>query len=156
MFRRWAVLCLPVVLGMGCTSARIVERDPLAKRAVVAIPDNTNSWPSRHRRRAEEMMAKEFPNGYVIEREQEVVTNQITHTNSNTERHGVPVLSAVGLGPTFEDRATTTSTTDVKEWRIWFRAKDAPPIQTIYPAGGPAPPGGVLPADLKVRSKGPK
>lgn len=153
MLRRWAVLCLPVFLGIGCMNARVIQRDPIAKRAVVTIPDNSNSWPSRHRRHAEELMAKEFPNGYVIEREEEVVTGQITHTNTNTERHGVPVLSAVGLGPTYEDRATTTSSTDVKEYRIWFRAKDAPPAQTVYPAGGLAPPGGVIPA--KARSSGP-
>ena len=153
MVGRWAVLCFPVVFGIGCMNAKIIERDPLAKRAVVAVPDNTNSWPSRNRRHAEELMAKEFPGGYVIEKEQYVVTGQITHTSTNTERHGVPVLSAVGLGPTFEDQATTTKAEDVKEWRIWFRAKDAPPVQTVYPAGGPAPPGGVIPA--KARSSGP-
>ena len=145
MSGRWVLLCLPVVIGMGCAHARYVERN--ATSGVVAVPDNSDSWPSRNMRHAKELMAKQFPQGYVIEREEEVVTGQVTHTNTNTERHGVPVLSAVGLGPTYEAHATTTSATDVKEWRIWYRSKDAPPsAPTIYPAGGPAPPGGVIPA----------
>ncbi len=144
MSGRWVWLCLPVVLGIGCNHARLVQRSENGG-GVVAIPDNTDSWPSRNMRRAKDLMAKQCPGGYVIEREQEVVTGQVTQTNTNTNRHGVPVLSAVGLGPTYEDQQTTVSATDVKEWRIWFRPKDAPP-STILPAGGLAPPGGVIPA----------
>src|SRR6266568_748646 len=123
MSGRWAVLCLPIVLGLGCAHARLVEKNRDGS-GVVAISENTNSWPYHYHRRAEELMAKYCPNGYVIEREQEVITGQVTQTNTNTNRHGVPVLSAVGLGPTFEDQQTTVSATDVKEWRIWFRPKD--------------------------------
>jgi hypothetical protein len=145
MVGRWALLFLPVVFGMGCAGARIVQRNP--DGGIVAIPENTNSWPYHYHRKAEELMAKHCPGGYVIEREEEFVTGQVTHTNTNTERHGVPVLSAVGLGPTYEDQATTTSATDVKEWRIWFRAKDAPPGSSL---GGAAPPGGVIPATSRA------
>jgi hypothetical protein len=148
MSGRWALLCLPVVLGLGCNHARLLQRNGNGG-GVVAIPDNTDSWPSHNLRHAKDLMAKQCPGGYVIEREEEVVTGQVTHTNTNTNRHGVPVLSAVGLGPTFEDQQTTVTTEDQKEWRIWFRPKDAPPsanLPGLVPAGGPAPPGGVIPA----------
>src|SRR5947209_14583421 len=41
-----------------------------------AIPSNTNSWPTYHRKSAEELMAKKCPNGYVIDSEGEVVVGQ--------------------------------------------------------------------------------
>src|SRR5262245_29994072 len=108
MSGRWAVLWLPILLGIGCNHARIVQRNQNGG-GIVAIPDSTDSWPSRNMRRAKELMARQCPNGYVIEREEEVVTGQVTETNTNTNRHGVPVLSAFGLGPTYEDQQTTTS-----------------------------------------------
>jgi hypothetical protein len=155
MVGRWAVLCLPALVGMGCAQARLLQRDANGG-GIVAIPKNSNSWPYHYHRQAEELMAKQCPGGYVIEREQEVVTGQVTTTNTNTERHGVPVLSAVGLGPTYEDQATTTSATNVTEWRIWFRPKGAPP-STDLPPSDLAPAGGVVPASaVNTRAIAPK
>src|SRR5438128_857619 len=117
MVGRWALLASVVVLGIGCAHARLVEVNG-SGGGVVAIPENSNGWPSRNRRHAEALMARQCPSGYVIEHEQEFVTGQVQHTNTNINRHGVPILSAVGLGPTYEDQQSTVSATDVKEWRI--------------------------------------
>jgi hypothetical protein len=114
----------------GCAQVRLVERHA-SGGGVIAIPAHAALGSNRHRKKAEKLMAEMCPGGYVIDHEQEVITGQVTHTNTNVNRSGVPVLSAFGLGPTFEDQQSTVSTTDVKEWRIWFRPKNAPPPDNL-------------------------
>lgn len=126
MSMRWSKLALLgalAAIGLGCAHARLVEKHADGS-GVVAIPANTNSWPTRHRRRAEELIAQQCPSGYVIEREQEVVVGTVTHTNTTTDRTGAPLLAALRILPVTEDVHQTSTQTDVTEWRIWFRPKD--------------------------------
>ncbi len=128
MFGRLPKLALAgclLAMGLGCNHARVVELSSNGG-GVVAIPDNTNSWPSRNHRHAEELMAQRCPNGYVIDDEREIVVGQVAHTTSETEQKNVPVLTAIGLAPAKLETQQTTSYVDQKEWRIWFRPKDAP------------------------------
>jgi len=62
---------------VGCQSARYVLKEP--DRGVVAIPVSALNWPVNHRKAAEKLMADHFPEGYVIDREEEVVVGQRTH-----------------------------------------------------------------------------
>ncbi len=62
------VVCLLVI--SGCQQARYVLRT--ADEGVVAIPSNDN-WPINHLEKAMQLMTSHFPNGYVIDREEEVV-----------------------------------------------------------------------------------
>lgn len=128
---RGALLAV-LVVGMlaGCAQVRLVERHANGG-GVIAIPSHAAIGQNRHRKKAEKLMSEMCPGGYVIDHEQEVITGQVTQTNTNVNRSGVPVLAAFGLGPTFEDQHSTVSTTDVKEWRIWFRPKDAPPADNL-------------------------
>lgn len=130
MCRRWWLSCWIVSLSLGCAQVRLVEKHATGG-GVIAIPAHAALGSNRHRRKAEKLMAQMCPGGYVIDHEQEVITGQVTHTNTNVNRSGVPVLSAFGLGPTFEDHQSTVSTEDMKEWRIWFRPKDAPPAENL-------------------------
>ena len=113
-----------LVLGVlatlaGCASARVVMRN--GDQGVVAIPRNHNKWPSHYRSKAERLMAEHFPEGYVIEHEEEMVVGQVTHYDEN-HSHDVAVLGgAVSLG-TGATQGTAT-TTDATEYRIYYRRR---------------------------------
>lgn len=68
---RRSLLILPGLLALGviegCSQVRIVQSS--SEGGVVAIPNNSNQWPSYYRNRAEYLMSKECPEGYVIVRE---------------------------------------------------------------------------------------
>ncbi len=136
-FPKVALWCSFLALGLGCNHARIVELHSDGG-GIVAIPDNSNAWPNRNFNRAEELMAKQCPQGYVIERQGETVIGQVAHTNTETQQHKVPVLTALGLAPPKLESQQTTSYEDQKEWRIWFRPKDA--TATYAPSDAPPPP----------------
>lgn len=134
----WLAMAALSAAGLcGCTSARYVALEP--NGGVVAIPDNSNSWPTRNRDKAEALMRQKCPQGYVIEREGEVVVGSTDHTETHAARTGDPAHDArlntqVSQDTTHQDRT---------EWRIWFRAKGAPPEP--LPAGPPA----VVPASYR-------
>lgn len=101
-------------LAAGCHTARYVHQDPSA--GVVAIPHNTSSWPFYHRRQAEKLMAAQFPSGYEIVTEQEVVVGQKTEVQDNSRVvHAGPADILLG--------GETVTTNNQTEWRIHYRAK---------------------------------
>jgi hypothetical protein len=140
-----------LVMGLsGCCTARFISVD--ADYAVVAIPNNTNDWPTYNRTHAEELMHQKFPQGFVIDHEGEVVTGTTQHTNTNTETKGDQLLAALKVSPIEQQTHQTTSFENKTEWRIWVRATGAPPRpegppEGVQPVGKPmavvpdAPPG---------------
>jgi hypothetical protein len=71
---RAARLLLPLILigAGGCQNpVRLVSRD--AQCGVVAIPNNSDTWPTSYRSRALHLIEKECPDGYKIIGEGEVV-----------------------------------------------------------------------------------
>ncbi len=86
----------------------------------MAIPNNSNQWPEYNYKHAEELMRKQCPQGYVIEREEEVVTGQVAHVSPERDRDSLMAQTFSGG----EDKVVRKE--DVKEWRIRYRAKDAP------------------------------
>jgi hypothetical protein len=150
------VLLVAVAGAGGCASpAKYVEKQGDA--GVVAIPNNTDSWPSYHRRAALDLIRKHVGPQFEIVEEREVVVGQTTHNNQqvNTEQ---TVNSRIPFLPA--ERQTITNTTtqhDITEWRIVYRRKQSPVagpmtpgapggqvVQTQYPAAGAVP--GVQPA----------
>jgi hypothetical protein len=124
MFRAaWLVASL---LGSGCMGARLVEVTP--EGGVVAIPSNTNCWPTYFHKAAEDLIQKQCPEGYVIDHEQEAVVGH--HTTENTAGNRNSVASAVfGVG----QETKTVESHDYYEWRIYFRRKGAPPARLVSP-----------------------
>jgi hypothetical protein len=127
---------------VGCAKARHVE--VTQQGGVVAIPSNTNSWPSYYRNQAEELIRQKCPNGYEIVQEEELVTGKVAHTNSRTKTERAPTLDlgrfhndaeesegsstslaglSVPLGKTREETNETTDYTDMTEYRIYYRPK---------------------------------
>ena len=100
-----SVVCLLVI--SGCQQARYVLRT--ADEGVVAIPSNA-SWPINHREKAVELMRAHFPNGYVIDREEEVVVGVETAQRGQEDE---------------DSWYSGTVTTDKTEWRIVYRGRDS-------------------------------
>ena len=101
----------------GCQSARYVLKEQ--DRGVVAIPVDSLNWPVDHGEEAQKLMIAHFPQGYIVEREEEVVVGEVTryHENSNNHvegKHGRVVIQAGGV-------SGYTETVDKKERRISYR-----------------------------------
>lgn len=60
-------------LLIGCAQVRLVRDTP--DGGIVAIPNNSNQWPSYYRNRAKRLMQRKCPEGYVIISEQTAVDN---------------------------------------------------------------------------------
>jgi hypothetical protein len=108
------LLCLLAVFALtGCGTARVITRDP--EGGVVAIPENTNSWPYHYRDKAIELIKEDCPHGYVIAREEEVVTGKVTteHTPS--------------------DSSHSTETRNRTEYRLYYKKASEPRTVVIPP-----------------------
>jgi hypothetical protein len=72
-FQLQAVLFLAAGLGCACSSVRVVNRTP--DGGAIAIPNDSDQWPTYYRSQAERLMRQICPAGYVIDRE-EVVADE--------------------------------------------------------------------------------
>src|SRR5579871_4451825 len=100
------------VLLLGCGQVRLIRDAP--DGGVLAIPNNSNQWPSYYRNRAENLMNRKCPEGYVIVKEAEAIDNPATRDGRKPHEH-------------FEyDGAYIRLTTfERKEYRIAFRSAAA-------------------------------
>jgi hypothetical protein len=123
----WLVAVLAVC---GCSQARLVQVNQ--DSGIVAIPTNSNSWPTYNHRAAEELMQRQFPEGYVIDQESRVVVGQHTTENVQGNNHS---LASVVFGLSNETR--TSESHDFYEWQIRFHRKGAaaPEIPPNGPEG---------------------
>ncbi len=112
------ILVLMVIIGFssGCNSARYVVRDQ--GFGVVAIP-STATWPIDHRTHAMELMTAHFPDGYVIEKEEEVVVGTTTNHHTDVHAHEIGHSNIYLAG-----ESTQVSTRDETEWRITYRRRE--------------------------------
>src|SRR5262245_38280140 len=96
-------LLFVLVLGLGgCMSARFVSVG--SDGGVVAVPDNSNGFPFYYRNQADKLIKERFPHGYTVVQEEEVATGTATVSAADAQK-------------------VTTTTQDVKGWRITSRAK---------------------------------
>src|SRR5262245_2757773 len=149
-----------VVTGLsGCASpARVVESDRM--KVVVAVPDNTNTWPFYYRDEATRVASEIIQDPVLVSTTRMKVGEQMTNTQDTTRRD---------LGnkdkPKFGEVVTSTNTTSVSdkfEYHLLFQSSaptqftppsrpgtPPPPIPNGPPlpqAGGIAPTGGIAPA----------
>lgn len=144
-----------LLTASGCANARYVQTDQ--NSGVVAMPSNTNCWPTYYRDHAEALMRQKCPAGYEIVREEEAVVGQTAHADTHTETSPTPTLNfggesdkkdgsstfaglAVPLTPTHEKKQQTTNTTNLTEWRIYYRVKSASPPAPAAQLASPSPP----------------
>lgn len=125
------VLGVVLLLSYGCASARYVTKGP--NEGLVAMPCDNEA----NRRKAKELMANHFPDGYEIVFEEEAPIGTVTHVHKETRDDGIE-LASFGQDPESEDYAalkvnlpgmshrrtdTTYTTEDKTEWRIHYRRK---------------------------------
>ena len=121
---RWrlaVVTCLALTGGTGCQSVRVVNKSETG--GVIAIPANTDMWPFRYRSKAEAMLAQQCPEGYIIELEEEFVTGQTTNVQEDHRQDDRQISKNASF--TVDRSSTTATTSDVKEWRIYYRKNTA-------------------------------
>src|SRR5262249_27995331 len=120
----------------GCGDARFVAQDQFG--GVVAIPSNSNSWPTHFREKAEKLMTQKCPQGYNIDREEEAVVGQTTTASTNTDTRTYDLQN--GRRAPAGSLATSTTNRSVAvqnqtEYRITFHAKNAVPAPVRFTAG---------------------
>ncbi|WP_020475925.1 hypothetical protein [Zavarzinella formosa] len=141
--RLLVVACVAMISGLsGCASARVVRSDSAS--VVVAVPDQTNTWPFRYQDEAQKVAGQYIKdpvfNGSVVRVK---VGESITNTQ-NTDRRD---LGGQNNRPKIGEVTSTSSTTsmqDTYEYHLTFvpRAASSPPMpggQPFNPAGTPGP-----------------
>ena len=148
-----SAVLLALTFAGGCAGpAKYVEKRGDA--GIVAIPNNTDTWPNHYRTEALALIQKHVGANYEILEEREVVVGQATTNNQqvNTEQtvnRDIPFLPA--------EKQTITNTTtqrDLTEWRIVYRRKDVP-TSSIAPVGGQVPANNVVPSVLPAGGPSP-
>jgi hypothetical protein len=71
VFRSLGALILAAACGCAGSHVRLINQTPGG--GVIAMPNNSDQWPTYYRSRAEQLMKQTCPNGYVIEHEEVVV-----------------------------------------------------------------------------------
>jgi hypothetical protein len=149
-----AFLFIVVSAVSGCMGgARFVHKDVAG--GTVAIPENTDMWPTYYRSEAIKMIREQHGANVEIVSEGEVVVGQETRNDQRTENRKIgPDGTPIGNLTT---SVNTTSTTDKKEYQIQYRIKPMT-VNTggmvpanggsgLIPAGGinkPLPTGGTV------------
>jgi hypothetical protein len=124
-------IALLAAFSSGCATTgtvRYVYQD--GAFGVIGMPENTNRWPTYFHRKAEELMAEHFPDGYEIIRAEEVTegTRTLKIDRSKTAEIS-PEIPAEILKIAKFGRTANRSQADVvkiKECRMIYRRADHP------------------------------
>jgi hypothetical protein len=152
-------VALALITGLsGCASpARIVHQD--ANSVTIAIPENTNVWPTYYRDEARKMAATAIPNP-INNGGQEVKVGETIINSQNTDRRDI---GGQNNKPKLGELTSSTNATTVQnktEYHISFIAGSSNgPVNTPMPpipgGGVVAPAGGIQKTDGKSEGKKP-
>lgn len=127
----------------GCAApAKYIEKR--ADGGVVAVPDDTDCWPSYNRRAALEKIQQHVGADYVITDERRVVVGQTTMGNGQSTTTNHTLNPKNPAYPAQQTQTTTGSSTamtqDVTQWQITYQRKPASTADgSVRPAGGTNP-----------------
>jgi hypothetical protein len=142
---RASLAAILVAALSGCASTdgiRYVYQD--RDFGVIALPQNSDSWPTYYRRHGEKLMADHFPDGHEIVRAEEVIEGERTKKFEGTNSAEVSpqisesLVKVVKFGHSAS--RSEAETTKVKECRIIYRRvgsaklKDYAATTTLTPA----------------------
>ncbi|HZZ80882.1 MAG TPA: hypothetical protein VFE62_20435 [Gemmataceae bacterium] len=107
-----------LLMATGCSNARLVD-DNLTG-GVVAIPNNSDSFPYYNMTHAKQLIAQQCPKGYTITDQGEFITGTTTTTSNRQESTEFSLISWI-----FRDVKTgtqaTTETVNKTEFRITYQ-----------------------------------
>ncbi|HKB01324.1 MAG TPA: hypothetical protein VKD90_03850 [Gemmataceae bacterium] len=123
-----------VVAGLsGCASpARVIDSGN--SRVVVAIPDNTNTWPFYYRDEAQRAALDYIHDPVLVTSSRVKVGEQLTNTQDTTRRD-------LGKDKKFGEVVTSTNSSSVAdkyEYHLEFRSRGPVTVTTSDPLNGPA------------------
>lgn len=126
-----AVVLFVVLGSVGCasTSARSVFRD--RDGGVVAVPDNTDAFPSYHRSEAMDLIREHVGKNFEIVKEEEYVLGPVVTNETHFSRR--PILNWL-LPWKLAESATTTNTSSTRnntEYRIQYQRTPAPELPPL-------------------------
>jgi len=123
-----------ILLFLGLTGCGNTARYVAATNndGIIAIPANTDEWPTHYRRDAEKLMQDKCPQGYVIDHEEEVSVGTVT--THQTKADPDPIKGML-LG----QKVDATEVHDQKEWHITFHAKEPPALAPMTPRAAAIP-----------------
>jgi hypothetical protein len=121
MPRTWLAFPALVLSALaGCAETRMISWN--GTEGVVALPRDTNCFPTYERDAANRLMAEKCPGGFKIIDEKEVVVNQQTVTSSTGPEKPAQLVSIKLLGGGSETTQTVTTSVNQTEYHIRFRA----------------------------------
>lgn len=125
LHRTLGLACLAMVVGMtGCASPRIIQAN--ANSVIVAVPDQSNSWPGNYQDEAMKK-AKEYITDPVLVSTQQVKVGETVTNNQDTNKRDL------GNGKQkFGELTTKSSTTSVRdeyEYYLEYRPRYGNTIQ---------------------------
>lgn len=123
--KRWGMFALVAAVAAtgGCASSAKYVDHSKPDMGVVAIPDNSDSWPNGNRRAALELIEKHVGPNYEIVEERTVPTGRTatrtplpdTNESLNPRNQASPVKRPTGMAATRQEEVT--------EYRITYRKK---------------------------------
>ena len=117
-FQAKCLLVLLLVVLSGC-SVRQVYRDSTG--GVLALPMNTNAWPLNYRDRANQIMQRQFPNGYIVTHEGEEIVGQTTIYDEQYDGGLGFFDGLISIGP--DNVWGSSMTMNETEYRIHYRGR---------------------------------
>jgi hypothetical protein len=132
-----AVLVLIAAGLSGCASpARVIRQDSAS--VVVAIPDNTNTWPFYYRDEAERAAGDYIHDPVLVTSSRVKIGEQLTNTQDSTRRE----LGKDNKAGEVVSSTNTTAVSDRYEYHLEFRSRGPVTVTTSDPLGGPPKPAG--------------
>lgn len=118
MYPKMLLIVVVVIACTGC-SVRQVYRD--SSGGVLALPVNANAWPFNYRDEAEQVMQRQFPQGYEITHEGEEVVGETTFYDEEVDS-GIELFGGlISLGP--RNVWGTETTSAETEYRIHYQGR---------------------------------
>ena len=108
-----AIILSILLTGLGCAQARYVEKG--SGEGIVAVPSNSDCWPTRNRTKALTLIEEHVGQDYEIVQEFEVARGSST-TDSESARTEPSVHESETSGPIGQSKATQAT-----EYRIQYR-----------------------------------
>jgi hypothetical protein len=127
----------------GCGTARYVSKQ--GEGGVVAIPNNSDDWPTHYRQNAEALIRQHVGPNYEIVDEREVVTGTKVANNQQAQTEQIANRRNPSMPGTKETVTDTTTATNITEYRITYRRRG--PVGGGFP-GATAASAGLPPADM--------